>query len=72
MIFMFAEIKFCPTVNLEQPLTVLILFLTCQLSCGRDALPDFIRTTTEFTGFKRESSAAFGTAAFLYTKYIFK
>ena len=26
-------------------------FFTCQLSCGRNALPDFIRTT-EFTGFK--------------------
>ena len=31
----------------------------------RNALPDFIRTT-EFTGFKRESRAAFCTAAFLF------
>ena len=30
----------------------------------RDALPDFIRTT-ELTGFKRESSVAVCTAAFL-------
>ena len=31
----------------------------------RNALPDFIRTY-EFTGFKRESRAAFCTAAFLF------
>ena len=31
----------------------------------RDVLPDFIRTT-ELTGFKRESRAAFRTAAFLF------
>ena len=37
----------------------------------RNALPDFIRTS-EFTGFKRESSAAFCTAAFLFNWYIFK
>ena len=37
----------------------------------RNALPDFIRTY-EFTGFKRESRAAFCTAAFLFNKYIFK
>ena len=37
----------------------------------RNALPDFIRTH-EFTGFKRESRAAFCTAAFLFNEYIFK
>ena len=37
----------------------------------RNALPDFIRTY-KFTGFKRESSAAFCTAAFLFSEYIFK
>ena len=37
----------------------------------RNALPDFIRTY-EFTGFKRESRAAFCTAAFLFNEYIFK
>ena len=31
----------------------------------QNALPDFIRTT-EFTGFKRESQAAFCTTAFLF------
>ena len=52
LIFMtFAGIAFCPSVNLEQQVILLILFFTCQLSCGRNALPDFIRTT-EFTGFK--------------------
>ena len=37
----------------------------------RNAPPDFIRTY-EFTGFKRESRAAFCTAAFLSNEYIFK
>ena len=36
----------------------------------RNALPDFIRTY-EFTGFKRQSRAAFCTAAFLFNEYIF-
>ena len=36
----------------------------------RNALPDFIRTY-EFTGLKRESRAAFCTAAFLFNDYIF-
>ena len=36
-----------------------------------NALPDFIRTY-EFTGFKRESRAAFCTAAFLFNERIFK
>ena len=34
------------------------------------ALPDFIRTY-EFTGFKRESRAAFCTAAFLFFFFFF-
>ena len=37
----------------------------------RNALPDFIRSY-EFAGFKRESRAAFCTAAFLFNEYIFK
>ena len=37
----------------------------------RNALPDFIRTY-EFTGFKRESRAAFCITAFLFNEYIFK
>ena len=37
----------------------------------RNALADFI-PTYEFTGFKRESKAAFCTAALLFNKYIFK
>ena len=37
----------------------------------RNALPDFI-LTYEFTGFKRESRAAFCTAAFLFNEYILK
>ena len=36
----------------------------------RNALTDFIRTY-EFTGFKRESRAAFCTAAFPFHEYIF-
>ena len=58
----FAEITFCPSINLEQPVTVLVLFsyLSAKL---RNALPDFIRTY-ELTGYKRESRAAFCTAAF--------
>ena len=30
----FAEIIFCPSINLEQPVMVLVLFLTYQLSCA--------------------------------------
>ena len=37
----------------------------------RNALPDFI-CTYEFTGFKRESRAAFCAAAFPFNEYIFK
>ena len=48
---MFVEITFCPSINLEQPVMVLVLFLTFLLSTLRNALPDFSRTT-EFTGFK--------------------
>ena len=33
---MFAEITFCPTINLEQPVMVSILFPTCQLRYGRN------------------------------------
>ena len=35
-------------------------------------LSDFIRTTTEFTGLKKESRTTFSTAAFLFNYYIFK
>ena len=52
----FAEILFCPSINLEQPVTVLVLFSYVSAKL-QNALPDFIRTT-EFTGFKRESRAA--------------
>ena len=37
----------------------------------QNVLPDFIRTTV-FTGFKRESRAAFCTAAFFLNEYISK
>ena len=46
------------------------LFSYVSAKC-RNALPYFIRTY-EFTGFKRESMAAFCTAAFLFNQYIFK
>ena len=49
--------------NLKQPVMVLVLFGTYQLSCEMRYLI-FIRTT-EFTGFKRESRVAFCTEAFL-------
>ena len=68
----FAEITFCPSINLEQPVMVLVLFFSYVSAKLQNALPDFIRTY-EFTGFKRESSwAAFCTAAFLFNEYIFK
>ena len=60
----------CPSINLEQPVTVLVLFSYVSAKL-RNALPDFIRTY-EFTGFKRESRAAFCTAPFLFNEYIFK
>ena len=66
----FAEIRFCPSINLEQPAMVLVLFSYVSAKL-RNALPDFIRTY-EFTGFKRESRAAFCTASFLFNEYIFK
>ena len=43
---------------------VLVLFSYVSAKL-RNALADFIRTT-EFTGFQRESRAAFCTAAFLF------
>ena len=50
----------------------MVLVLSSYVSAKlRIALPDFFRTT-EFSGFKRESSAAFCTAAFLFNYYIFK
>ena len=55
----FVEITFCPSINLEQPVMVLVFFfcLTYQLSCGMRYLILF--RTYEFTGFKRESKAVF-------------
>ena len=44
-------ITFCSSINLKQPVVVLVLFLTYKL---RNALPDFVHTT-EFTGFKLEN-----------------
>ena len=67
----FVEITFCSSINLEQPvdgLSSLFSYVSAKL---RNALPDFIRTY-EFTGFRRESRAAFCTAAFLFKEYIFK
>ena len=66
----FAEITFCSSINLEQPGIVSVLFSYVSAKL-RNALPDLIRTY-EFTGFRRESRAAFCTAAFLFNEYIFK
>ena len=33
-LMIFAEIPFCPSINLEQPVMVQVLLLTYQLSCG--------------------------------------
>ena len=49
----------------------LSFLFSCISAKLRNALPDFIRTY-EFTGFKRESRAAFCTASFLFYEYIFK
>ena len=58
----FAEITFCPSINLEQPVMVLALFLTYQLSCRmRQYL--ILSCTTELTG-PRPYFAC--TAAFLF------
>ena len=46
----------------------MLLYILCYSYVSaklRNGLPDFLRTT-EFTGFKRESRAAFCTAAFLF------
>ena len=66
----FAEISFCPSINLKQPVMVLVLFSYVSAKL-RNGLPDFIRTY-EFTGFKREFRAACCTAAFFFNEYIFK
>ena len=50
---------------------VLVLVFSYVSAKLRNVLPDFI-PTYEFTGFKRESRAAFCTAAFLFNEYIFK
>ena len=65
-------IKFCPSINLEQPVMVLVLFFSYVSAKLRDALPDFIRTYEFTTGFKRESRNAFCTAAFLFNECICK
>ena len=50
----------------------MVLVLSSYVSAKlRNAIPDFIRTY-EFTGLKRESRAAFCTAAFLFNEFIFK
>ena len=68
----FAEITFCSSVRkpgtTSYGLSSLFSYVSAKL---RNALPDFIRTY-EFTGFKRESRAAFCTAAFLFNEYISK
>ena len=66
----FAEIAFCSSINVEQPVMLLVLFSYVSAKL-RNALPDFIHTY-EFTGFNRESRASFCKAAFLFNEYIFK
>ena len=51
---------------------VLFFFFSYVSAKLRNALADFIRTYEFTTGFKRESRAAFCTAAFLFNEYIFK
>ena len=60
----FAEVTFCPSINLEQPVMVLVLFSYVSAKL-RNALADFIRTT-QFTGFKSESRTEVCTADFLF------
>ena len=47
----FVAITLCPSINLKQPVMVLVVFFTYKLW---NALLDFVRTT-EFTGFKLEN-----------------
>ena len=44
LLMMFAEITFSPSINLEQPIMVLFLFLTSVSAKLLNALPSFIRT----------------------------
>ena len=62
----FAEITLCPSINLEQPVMVLVFFffLTYQLSCEMRYLILSVPLSL-LSGFKRESRVAFCTAAFL-------
>ena len=70
-LMMFAEITFCPSINLEQPVIVLILFLTSVSAKLWNTLPDFIRTDW-VTGFKMRIQAEFCIAAFFKNVYFFK
>ena len=68
----FAEITFSQFLNKPEKTSYGLGSVFSYVSAKmRNALPDFIRTH-EFTGFKRESRAAFCTGAFLFNEYIFK
>ena len=54
---MFAEIIFCPSINLDIPVMVLILFLTSQLSYGIRYL--ILSVLAGLTGFKMRIQARF-------------
>ena len=64
----FAEITFYPSINLEQPVMVLVLFSYVSAR-SRNALPDFIRTY-ECTGFKRESRPHFVQRLFVQRLFL--
>ena len=66
-LMMFAEITFCPSINLEQPVNmVLILFLTSSSAKLWNALPDFIRSDgVNWQVFKWESRTHFVLQLFL-------
>ena len=65
LLVIFAEIRFCPSINLEQLVMVLVLFLTYQLRCGMCGL--ILSVPLSLLALKEKpGKAAFCTAAFLF------
>ena len=70
-LMMFAEITFCPSIKLEQPVMVLIFFLLqYHLSYGMRYL--ILSVLTELRGFKMRIQAAFCIASFYKNVCFFK
>ena len=69
----FGEITFCPSINLEQPVKMVLVLFPYVSAKLRNALHNFIRTYMSLPVLKENPAmAAFCTAAFLFNEHIFK